>query len=125
MLRRRRPPGPLGDVLVSPVRAAQSRDPEFEALTAFQAGRGRLSVRREGGEAGDAGAAGKAGGAGAAGGEAVAPPLRSEYVDGSFFDVLGIKARAGRVFSTDDDRPAAAPVAVLSHRAWQTTYAGD
>jgi predicted permease len=93
----------------------KAETPEFEAVTAFQAGRGRLSVRREGSGAGGAGA----------GGEAAARPLRSEYVDGSFFDVLGVKARAGRVFTTDDDRPAAAPVAVLSHRAWQTTYAGD
>ena len=80
--------------------------PEFEAVTAFQAGRGRLSVRREGAEQ-------------------AARPLRSEYVDGKFFSVLGVKARAGRVFSAEDDRPAAEPVAVLSHRAWQTTYASD
>jgi len=29
------------------------------------------------------------------------------------------------VFTTDDDRPSAPPVAVLSHRAWQGTYGGD
>src|SRR5207302_3862699 len=31
----------------------------------------------------------------------------------------------GRVFTPDDDQPAASPVAVLSHRVWQTTYASD
>jgi predicted permease len=80
--------------------------PEFEAVTAFQAGRGRRSVRREGTES-------------------AARPLVSEYVDGSFFSVLGVKAYSGRVFSTEDDRAGAAPVAVLSHRAWQTAYASD
>jgi predicted permease len=29
------------------------------------------------------------------------------------------------VFTASDDRPAASPVAVLSHRAWQGTYGGD
>jgi len=29
------------------------------------------------------------------------------------------------VFTTDDDKPAAPPVAVLSHRVWQTAYASD
>jgi predicted permease len=80
--------------------------PEFEAVTAFQAGRGRLSVRREGAES-------------------AARPLTSEYVDGRFFSVMGVQALSGRVFAADDDRPAAAPVAVLSHRAWQATYASD
>ena len=80
--------------------------PEFEAVTAFQAGRGRMSVRREGVDP-------------------VARPLRSEYVDGRYFTVLGVKALSGRVFSAGDDRPGAAPVAVLSHRIWQTTYAAD
>src|SRR5215510_15251106 len=45
--------------------------PEFDAVTAFQAGRNRLSVRQEG-----------AAGGGAGGGEAAAQPLRSEYIDG-------------------------------------------
>ena len=52
-------------------------------------------------------------------------PLRSEYVTGNYFHTLGIKAFGGRVFIPDDDKPAASPVAVLSHRAWQTIYGGD
>jgi predicted permease len=84
----------------------KSQAPEFEEVAAFQAGRGRLSVRREGVES-------------------AARPLRSEYVTGSYFSLLGVGAYGGRVFTADDDRPAAPPVAVLSHRAWQGTYGGD
>ena len=80
--------------------------PEFEEVTAFQAGRGRLGVRREGVSS-------------------AARPLRSEYVTGTYFSTLGVRAFAGRVFTPEDDRPAAPPVAVLSHRAWQTIYGGD
>jgi predicted permease len=80
--------------------------PEFEEVAAFQAGRGRLSVRREGVES-------------------AARPLRSEYVSGSYFATLGVGALGGRVLTPDDDKPAAPPVAVLSHRVWQTTYAAD
>ena len=79
--------------------------PEFEEVTAFEAGRGGLSVRREG--------------------EAAARPLRSEYVSGSYFSTLGVGAFGGRVFSPGDDKPAAPPVAVISHHAWQTIYGSD
>jgi predicted permease len=80
--------------------------PEFEEVTAFQAGRWRMSVRRQGSES-------------------AARPLRSEYVTGSFFSTLGVGAFGGRVFTPDDDKPGAPPVAVLSHRVWQTAYASD
>jgi len=84
----------------------KAETPEFEEVAAFQAGGKRLSVRREGVES-------------------AARPLRSEYVTGSYFHTLGVGAFGGRVFSPDDDHAGAAPVAVLSHRAWQTTYGGD
>src|ERR1700732_4307894 len=84
----------------------KSQVPEFEEVAAFQAGRGRLSVRREGVES-------------------ASRPLRSEYVTGNYFSTLGAGAFGGRVFTANDDRPAAPPVAVLSHRAWQGTYGGD
>jgi predicted permease len=79
---------------------------EFEEVTAFQAGRWRMSVRRQGVDS-------------------VAKPLRSEYVTGSYFSTLGVGAFGGRVFTAEDDRPGAPPVMVLSHRVWQTTYASD
>ena len=84
----------------------KAETPEFEEVTAFQAGRGRLSVRRQGLES-------------------AARPLRSEYVTGTYFSTLGVQAFGGRVFTPDDDKPSASPVAVLSHRVWQTTYASD
>ncbi len=41
---------------------------------------------------------------------------------GNYFSVLGINARAGRVFTPDDDRPSSAPVAVISSRYWQSRF---
>jgi len=84
----------------------KAETPEFEEVTAFQAGRWRLGVRRQGIES-------------------AARSLRSEYVTGTYFSTLGVRAFGGRVFTPDDDKPAASPVAVLSHRVWQTTYASD
>jgi predicted permease len=84
----------------------KAETPEFEEVTAFQAGRWRVGVRRQGAES-------------------VARSLRSEYVTGTYFSTLGVPAFGGRVFTPDDDKPAAPPVAVLSHRVWQTTYASD
>lgn len=54
-------------------------------------------------------------------------PLRLEgaRVSGDFFDVLGARARLGRVVEPADDRPGAAPVAVLGHDAWQRAFGGD
>jgi len=79
--------------------------PEFEEVAAFQAGNWERSVRRES--------------------EAVPRPLHAELVTGSYFSMLGVGAFGGRVFTPDDDRPGAPPVAVLSHRVWQISYAGD
>jgi predicted permease len=80
--------------------------PEFEELTAFQAGQGRVATRRQGVED--------------------APrPLRSLYVTGNYFTTLGVNPFAGRVFTAEDDRPAASPVVVLAYHAWQGQYGGD
>ena len=84
----------------------KAETPEFEQVTAFQAGGARVSVRREGVDP-------------------AARPLRSEYVTGNYFSTLGIGSFGGRVFTPDDDRAAAPPVVVLSHHAWQNTYGGD
>src|SRR5689334_3881903 len=58
--------------------------PEFESLTAFQAGMGRISARRPGIEQ-------------------TARALRSTYVDGRYFSTLGVPAFGGRVFTMADD----------------------
>jgi predicted permease len=80
--------------------------PEFAQITAFQAGGARLSVRRQGVDQ-------------------AARPLRSEYVTGSYFSTLGVRAFGGRLLSEADDLASAPPVAVLSYRAWQNHYAAD
>jgi predicted permease len=80
--------------------------PEFDALTAFQAGGSRVSVRRQTVDT-------------------TARPLRSEYVTGNYFSTLGVGAFGGRVFTDADDKPAAPPVAVMSHHAWESAYGGD
>lgn len=42
-----------------------------------------------------------------------------------YFKVFAVRAAIGRTFAADDDRPGAAPVVVLSHAAWQTTFGAD
>src|ERR1700686_3494263 len=61
----------------------KAETPEFEEVTAFQAGRGQLSVRRQGADV-------------------ASRPFRSEYGTGNYFQTLGIKAFGGRVFISDD-----------------------
>ena len=84
----------------------KAETPEFEQVTAFQAGGARLSARREGVDK-------------------AARPLRAEYVTGNYFQTLGVGALGGRVFVDSDDQPSAPPVAVISHHAWQGAYGGD
>src|ERR1035437_4837881 len=84
----------------------KAETPEFEQVTAFQAGGARVSVRREGVDT-------------------AARPLRSEFVTGNYFTTLGVGAFGGRVLTSDDDMPSAPPVVVLSHHVWQSAYGGD
>jgi macrolide transport system ATP-binding/permease protein len=47
-------------------------------------------------------------------------------VSGNYFEVLGVRAGLGRLISTDDDRaPGGHPVAVLSHKCWQSRFGSD
>jgi len=80
--------------------------PEFEELTAFQAGGARLSVRRQ-----DV--------------DTTSRPLRAEFVTGNYFSTLGVGAFGGRVFNASDDLPGSAPAVVMSHHVWQGTYGAD
>lgn len=52
-------------------------------------------------------------------------PMRIGLVSGNYFDVLGSRAAIGRAFRPEDDVAGAAPVVVLSHRAWQQRFGGD
>ena len=49
-------------------------------------------------------------------------PIRGSIVTGNYFHVLGVSARSGRVFTADDDRPAAPPVIVLSDAFWSREF---
>jgi predicted permease len=99
------PQGQWGMFPFSLVERLKAQAPEFEEVTSFQAGLGRVSVRRHGAEA--------------------ALPLRSEYVSGNYFSTFGVGALGGRVFTPKDDIKGAPPVAVLSHHAWETAYGAD
>ncbi|HTR01794.1 MAG TPA: ADOP family duplicated permease [Thermoanaerobaculia bacterium] len=46
-------------------------------------------------------------------------------VNGSFFDVMGLRPVIGRLINAGDDGPTAAPVAVLTHRFWTTALHSD
>ena len=78
--------------------------PEFEQLAAFQSGQNMMNVRS---------------------GSGLPKAERTEYVSGNYFSTFGLGACAGRVVQAADDQPGAAPVAVLSYEAWQTTHAAD
>src|SRR5262245_53140245 len=84
----------------------KAETPQFEDITAFQTFVARMSVRRQG--------------------VAEAPrPLRTMYATGGYFTTLAVRAFTGRVFTADDDRAAAPPVAVMAYNAWQNLYGGD
>ncbi|HUF28761.1 MAG TPA: ABC transporter permease [Gemmatimonadaceae bacterium] len=51
--------------------------------------------------------------------------VRAGIVTGNFFDVLGLRAVAGRTFDSRDDGPGADPVLVLTHDYWQRAFGGD
>ena len=53
-------------------------------------------------------------------------PVDSLWVSGELFDVLGIKAQRGRLFSAADDRPGCAfDTAVISYAFWQRYFGGQ
>jgi len=78
--------------------------PEFEQLAGVMAGEWHWSVRH---------------------GDALAKSMRGEFVSGNYFTTLGLGAYAGRIFSDIDDRPAAAPAAVISYKMWQGEFAAN
>lgn len=79
--------------------------PEFAALAGFQARPQPLGVRRSG--------------------DAVAVSLVGQFVSGNYFTTFGVHAAAGRLLEPGDDRRGAAPVAVLSYRAWTGKFGRD
>jgi macrolide transport system ATP-binding/permease protein len=78
--------------------------PEFEQLSAVQAGNWQWSVRR---------------------GNTLSKELHGEFVTGNFFSMFGVAPYMGRVFTESDDTPSASPTVVLSYRTWQNEFAAD
>jgi putative ABC transport system permease protein len=54
----------------------------------------------------------------------LARPARALWVSGRFFETLGVRAAAGRLFTDADDRRGCAPRAVISHAFWQSELGG-
>jgi predicted permease len=64
------------------------------------------------------------------GGGTISEPGEPEYVDGrmisaELFRTLGLALAQGRAFRPDEDRPGAAPVAIISYALWDRIYGRD
>src|SRR6476660_748902 len=60
------------------------------------------------------------------GGSGESKQLFAEVVSGNYFDVLGVKAAAGRTFLPDEDKtPGTHPVVVVSYASWKRDFGGD
>ena len=51
--------------------------------------------------------------------------VRAGVVNGSFFEVMGLRPLLGRLLNAQDDRPDAASAVVLTHRFWTTSLNGN
>ena len=79
----------------------------FQEIAALRSGESQLSVRQTDSQAN---AAARASG---------------HLVTGNYFSLLGVHAMRGRVLTPEDDKPGAAPVAVISHRYWEKALNSD
>jgi predicted permease len=64
------------------------------------------------------------------GGGAIREPEKAEYVNGrevsaNLLSVLGVNLERGRGFTSEEDRPGAPPVIVISHRLWLRLFSGN
>src|SRR5438094_1064604 len=84
----------------------RDQTPEFSHLAAFTPFLTDLSVRR-GGASGPA------------------EPYQGELVAGNYFEMFGVGAFAGRLFTSKDDTAGARPVAVMSYHTWQEHFGLD
>jgi macrolide transport system ATP-binding/permease protein len=80
--------------------------PEFSELAAFQPSPVDLSVRRSGASSS-------------------AEPYHGEFVSGNYFTMFNVGAFAGRTLNSGDDKPGAAPAAVMNYHTWQTHFGAD
>ncbi len=84
----------------------RDRTPGFSEMAAFAGGLDDFAVRRSGSDA-------------------PPRPLVGEFVSGNYFTMLGLRAFAGRLIDSTDDRTSAPPAAVLSYRAWMQDFGGQ
>jgi predicted permease len=86
----------------------KKNNPEFEDLAAMQAGfEYRPIIARRGGN------------------QDPARSVVSEFVSGSYFNTLGLKAAAGRLITDLDDVAGTPDTAVMSYETWKNNYNGD
>lgn len=83
----------------------RERAPEFRHLAAFQAGTRAITIGDPNGDG---------------------PPrtLNGAFVSGNYFQLFELVPAAGRLVQPQDDDLSAAPVAVISYRAWQEQFGG-
>ena len=79
----------------------------FQEVAALRSGESRLSVRQPDAQANAAARA------------------QGHLVSGNYFSLLGVRALRGRVLTPEDDKPGAAPAAVISHRYWENQLNSD
>ncbi len=60
----------------------------------------------------------------ALGDEAATDVVGGQLVTGGLFELLGTRAHRGRLVEPEDDRPGAAPAAVMTHALWQKRFGG-
>jgi putative ABC transport system permease protein len=58
-------------------------------------------------------------------GEGQPERLQAAFATSNFFPILGIRPIAGRTFTSEEDKPASAPVLMISHRLWQAHFGSD
>jgi len=51
--------------------------------------------------------------------------IQAAYADSNLFPLLGIPPAAGRTFAPEHDNPGSAPVAILTHRFWDSHFGSD
>ena len=79
----------------------------FQEIAALRSGESPLSVRQADARANAAARA------------------QGHLVTGNYFSVLGVRAMRGRVLTSEDDKPGAAPATVISHRYWEKELNSD
>jgi predicted permease len=79
----------------------------FQDIAALRSGVSRLSVRQTESQAN------------------AAVRASGHLVSGNYFSLLGVRAARGRVLTPEDDKPAAEPAAVISHRYWEQQLNSD